>query len=359
MTSHELRTPLSTILGWTEILLRRNTQESMKEGLAAIDRSTRMQAQLIDDLLDMTRIATGKLKLNLQVVSVGETINEVIRANLPAAAAKNLTLEEVPLDMEMFAKADPERLAQIFSNIISNAIKFTPEGGSITIQAHASSSRQIEVKISDTGEGIDPPMLKAIFQRFRQVNSSLSRKHGGLGLGLAIAKELVESHGGRIEASSAGLGCGSQFTITLPSVDFNYPKPPQPSSSQEETKPLTDMQILVVDDDEETRTILRLMLLEAGAKVTIAPSASKALELLKAFAPDIVLSDIGMPDVDGYELMRRIREIHPHICAVALTAFATAEDRLKAIDAGFDDFLAKPVDSTRLIGAIMRIMPHK
>ncbi len=357
-TSHELRTPLSTILGWTEILLRRNQQDDLKEGLAAIDRSTRLQVQLIDDLLDMSRIATGKMKLNMQLVEVHELLTDVVRANTPEATKKGVTIVFEPSNDEYVLRADPERLSQIFSNIISNAIKFTPAEGKIMVDVRVEDDRQVSISITDTGEGIDAPLLDSIFQRFRQANASLSRKHGGLGLGLAIARELVELHGGRIEADSPGKGKGSTFRVTLQAVQLETEFNRKDSRSMP-VESLFDASILIVEDDEGTRTVLQMILLEAGANVKAVPSAAEGLQWLGKHTPNVLISDIGMPEMDGYQFMRRVRTTLGPAApkhALALTAFATADDRRKAIEAGFDDYLAKPVDSRQLVSTIASLL---
>lgn len=357
-TSHELRTPLSTILGWSEILQQRNKQQEMVEGLAAIERSTRIQAQLIDDLLDMSRLATGRLKLDWSTVELNTVVNEVIRAQMPTARQKGIELDEVPFETEFLIRADPERLTQIFSNLISNAIKFTPSDGKVKARIWRNDESHVAVCIEDTGEGIDEKLIGSIFQRFRQGNSSAARKHGGLGLGLAIVKELVESHGGRIEVDSEGPGKGSKFTVYLSSISAQELLPQIDTSNGDRfVEPLTDLYVLIVEDDQGTQAVLEMLLTETGARVSVASSAAAAIQLMDQEQPDVLVSDIGMPEIDGYQFIKMVRDNYktksePKIRALAVTAFATEADRQKAIAAGFDGFLAKPIDGTKLRAAI-------
>lgn len=356
--SHELRTPLTTILGWSEILSKRaETFPQFQEGLQAIERSTQLQSQLIDDLLDMSRINAGKLRLQIEVVELSELITDAVQTSRVAAENKNI---EIKLDFqrqECFVRGDASRLTQIISNLASNAVKFTKSGGKVTIRLMEDGPNVI-VAVQDTGEGIDPEFLPWIFDRFRQANASVTRKHGGLGLGLSIVKQLTELHGGSIEASSPGVGQGSCFTLRLPTV-----APPRvhsasykESQATEQKKRLEGIRILIVEDDDSTRDLLQVMLSEAGATVGTASRAEEALEKFNKFEPMFLLSDIGMPDIDGYELIRRVRKLpNGELPAIALTAFARKEDRDKAIEAGFDEHLTKPIDLQRLLSKIRHL----
>lgn len=363
-TSHELRTPLTTILGWTEIIGRRNKQADLTEGIEAIERSTRHQVQLIEDLLDISRMATGKIRLEFQLLDLTEIVQEQVRASLPSAIEKSIELQFDPPEEEFFARADPDRLSQVFSNLLSNAVKFTPSGGRIQVQIRAANPKMTEITITDTGIGIEPGLVAEIFDRFRQEHTGRSRKHGGLGLGLAIAKQLTESHGGKIEAMSDGKGEGSTFRVLLPSVaigrrlsvaDLEDPKPVEVAPTlQGET-------LLVVDDDEGSLSLIELVLREAGATVVAVNSGQRALDWLETNRPSAMVSDVGMPDMDGYELITRIRaqeklERRNPICAICLTAFTNWDEHNRAIAAGFDDYLTKPFETRRLIEAIRKLV---
>ena len=358
-TSHELRTPLTTILGWSEILQRRNKQEDLKEGLIAIERSTRAQVQLINDLLDISRLATGKMMLDFQIIPLPDLIDQVCKSMEPTANHKGVKLVK-DQEAEVYVRADPERLSQVFTNLLSNAIKFTPQGGVVSIHIENTSEDSITVSVKDTGEGIDSAQLENIFLRFRQANSTASRKHGGLGIGLAIAKELVEGHSGKIEAFSEGPNRGAEFRVTLPKASPKSSADSRLSGVLPSADMLEGISILIVEDDEGTQTILEMLLYEAGADIRVASNGFQALEILTKFAPHVVVSDIGMPEMDGYELLSRIKKLPSQVGdkrakVLALSAFATVQDKQKAIEAGFDDFLAKPIDGMRLRSVVKRL----
>lgn len=364
-TSHELRTPLTTILGWTEIIGRRNKQPDLTEGLEAIERSTRHQVQLIEDLLDISRLATGKIRLDFQLVDLKELLDNQVCAAHPHAQAKSVELAFVSPEDEFFARADPERLAQIFSNLLSNAIKFTPANGKISVELQSSGPKANAVVIRDTGVGIEPNLVGAVFDRFRQEHTGRSRKHGGLGIGLSIAKQLTEAHGGRIEATSAGKGMGSTFTVTLPAVSIGRQLlMPEGARSVQTPEPIPMLEgetVLVVDDDEGSLHLIEMILIEAGAKVKTVFSGRLALEWLEFNRPSVMISDVGMPDMDGYELIRQIRakekaERRNPICAICLTAFTNWDEHNNAIAAGFDDYLTKPFESRKLIEAVKKLV---
>jgi signal transduction histidine kinase/CheY-like chemotaxis protein len=339
--SHELRTPLSAILGWTYILRRGGAATDVTRAADTIERNARAQAQLIEDLLDVSRIASGNIRLQLQPVSVATVFDAVQQMLRPIFEAKPVA---VSIDNDSWRgeiQADPGRLQQIVWNIVSNAIKFTPAGGSVRIRADRAGD-QLLVKVTDTGAGIHPDFLPHVFDRFRQAESTEARSYGGLGLGLAIVRQLVEMHGGGVEAFSPGPGCGATFVVRLP-IGIAAPAPV----------------LAVVDDEQDGRDMLAILLRSHGACVQTAESADHALAHLEQQSVELLISDIGMPNIDGYQLVRSIRAgASPwrSIPAIALTAFARAEDALKARIAGFDTHLAKPVEPVRLVASIVALV---
>ncbi|HEX4966379.1 MAG TPA: PAS domain S-box protein [Thermoanaerobaculia bacterium] len=359
IVSHELRTPLTVILGWSQLLLVSKIAEAeLQRGLETIRRSARSQAQIIDDLLDMSRIIAGKIRLDLQTVDLPQILEKALDSVRPAAMAKGVRLEAMILP-SLLAKGDPGRLQQILWNLLSNAIRFTPQGGKVQVAAERVGSH-LEVTVSDTGEGIDPEFLPYIFDRFRQQDGSTTRTHGGLGLGLSIVKNLVELHSGEVRASSAGLGKGSTFIFQLPLSLTDLAEPPESPRGVDATlfeepgdPSLAGLKILVVDDEPDTREVLQRLLESGGALVLLAASAREALVLLRQEKPCLLISDIGMPQEDGYWLIQQVRALAPEdggaIPAVALTALARAEDRLRALRAGFQAHTAKPVETAELI----------
>jgi CheY-like chemotaxis protein/nitrogen-specific signal transduction histidine kinase len=357
--SHELRTPLNAILGWAELLrVRKSDPAIVEQAVEVIGRNTRAQAQLISDLLDISRIVAGKLRLEVDDVDLARVIEEGIQALEPSALARSIAIHRtIEPDVEP-VHGDRDRLQQIVWNLLSNAIKFTPEGGSIrvTLRSHAGHA---EIAVADTGVGISAPLLPRVFDRFRQSDSPTTRPFGGLGLGLAIVKHLVELHGGRILAESDGEGQGATFTVRLPIT--SWAKTLSPSSDPEiatgapqESSRLADIHVLAVDDDLDTLELLRRMLEGRGARVTTAASAAEALAALSQ-EPDLLVSDIGLPEMDGYELMRNIRAESSHLGpmpAIALTAFVRPEDRTRALGAGYQSHLAKPVEPGELLATV-------
>jgi PAS domain S-box-containing protein len=351
--SHELRSPLSAVLGWARIL-RRGTldRDTAERAVESIERNVRIQTQLIDDLLDVSRIVSGRLKLEVQTVELAPIIETCVDAVRPWAIEKGLRLDVV-LDFQAFVSGDSERLQQVMRNLLSNAIKFTPRGGRVQVRLHRTES-VAEVVVSDTGQGIEPERLAHVFERLWQADSSTTRRHGGLGLGLAIARHLVQLHGGSIRAESAGPGTGATFTVRLPialvSAPLEHPSVPQAGAG--EPSRLSGVRILVVEDESETRDVLDRILVERGAEVRSVASAGEAFELLGGWVPDVLLSDIGMPGEDGYSLMRRIRALPKErggrVPAVALTAYVRADDRRRALKAGFQTHVGKPVDPDEL-----------
>ena len=362
--SHELRTPLNAVLGWANILRHGNLQgEELKQGLDIIERNARVQAQIIEDLLDMSRIISGKIRLDVQSIELSAVLNESIETLRSTAQAKGVYLHA---RLDPFARpisGDPNRLQQVFWNLLNNAIKFTPKDGKVEVLLKHTST-EVQVSVADTGEGIAPEFLPYIFDRFQQGDSSTTRRHGGLGLGLAIVKQLVELHGGNVQVQSDGLGKGAIFNVRLP-VTAVDPEPEKeghlPEALLRENPPipevsLTDVQVLVVDDEIDARDLVKKLLEMAGATVSTAGSASEAMGHILAGRPDVLVCDIGMREEDGYSLIRRLRGIEKKdegvLPAVALSAYARSEDRTKAIRSGFQIHLAKPVEPAELLAVI-------
>jgi PAS domain S-box-containing protein len=356
--SHELRTPLNAILGWTQILMmpkRRPEPEEVQRALVVIERNAKSQVQLIDDLLDLSRILAGQLRLDVQRVTLVDVIRSAMESAQPGAEAKGVRLESILDARRCIVSGDPARLQQIIWNLLSNAIKFTPKGGRIQVLLERVDSH-IELTVSDTGIGIAPEFLPQLFGRFAQRDSTAGRSYGGLGLGLAISKQLVELHGGSISAKSPGEGLGATFTVRLPLVlvESDYEQALQRDalhgSERDElpqTPELNGAHVVVVDDEADARDLVRMVLENQGAVVTAAASAEEALTLLQTSRPDVLVSDIGMPGTDGYQLMRTIRAQEAkgqRLPALALTAFARADDRKRAMLAGYQAHLSKPFD---------------
>ncbi len=358
--SHELRTPLSAILGWAQLLTHGETDpEQVKQGLEAISRNARAQTQMIEDLLDMSRIISGKIRLNVQRVDLAEVVGSAIESILPAANAKGVRVLKVLDPMAGPTAGDPGRLQQVVWNLLTNAIKFTPKDGKIEVLLRRVDSH-VEISVTDNGLGIKPEFLPYVFERFRQDDGSTTRKHGGLGLGLSIVKQLVELHGGTVSASSVGEGAGTTFVVTLPlsptrilaDDDGRHPTASGPGTNYEPPK-LTGVRVLIVDDDKDTRSLIERIFLNYGADVLVAASADEGLEHVKASLPQLIVSDIGMPVQDGYEFMRRVRALPGErggtTPSMALTAFARSEDRQRALMAGYQMHMAKPVEPAELV----------
>src|SRR5215510_3489012 len=338
--SHELRTPLNAVLGWaTTLRVGSPRTRELAEGLEAIERNARAQAQIIDDLLDMSGIISGKVRLDVQRIDLPTIVAEAIETVRSAASAKGIRLETVIDPLNAPFSGDPDRLQQVFWNLLNNAIKFTPKGGRVQVLLKRVDST-VEISIIDTGEGIPPDFLPYIFNRFEQADASITRRHSGLGLGLAIVKYLVESHGGGIRAKSDGVGKGATFIVSLPLAAV-HPLPMEFKHELSQSEPqdlplfpeksLKDVNVLVIDDEPDACNLLRLILKSAGASVYLAQSADEGIEQLIAKPVDVLICDIGMPDVDGYTLMRRVRALDDpkksEVAAVALTAYARSEDR--------------------------------
>ncbi|MBZ8179865.1 response regulator [Oscillatoria salina IIICB1] len=359
--SHELRTPLTLMLGWARLLQTRNlTQSQIAEALTAIERNAILQTQLIDDLLDLAKILRGKLSLQTTSVKLTSVIEEALKTVTTAATNKSISLD-VSLPKIGQVSGDRARLQQIFWNLLSNAIKFTPDGGRVEISGEKI-RKQAKITVKDTGKGISPDFLPHIFNSFQQEDASISRQHGGLGLGLAIARQLVEAHGGTITADSPGLGLGATFTVWLPLLNGEAESKATPESSSSELE-LTNIRVLAVDDDPDTRQLLTILLKEHKASVLTVASATEVLANLESFQPDILICDIGMPDVDGLMLIEQIRSLPPEkggqIPAIALTAYVRIEDRQQALARGYQLHLSKPCEPKNLVQAIVRLTKIK
>ncbi len=359
VVSHELRTPLNAIMGWASLLKMRNLDEQTMRAIETIQRNAQTQNQLIGDLLDVSRIVSGQLRLNIRQFELISVINAAIEVVRPSADAKSIRIQTVLDPAAGPIAGDPDRMQQIFWNLLSNAIKFTSSRGRVQVRLQRINSH-VEIVVSDTGIGIEPALLPHVFERFRQGDGSTTREHGGLGLGLAIVRHLVELHGGVVRAFSDGEGKGSEFRVELPiSVtsrsaqsdegDRVHPSVGELSGAMPS---LAGLRIVLVDDEPDAREILSTILREAGAEVVAAAGSQAGLELVIQWKPDVLISDIGMPGEDGYELIRRVRALSSdqggQVPAIALTAFARTQDRLKVLSAGYQTHVPKPVEPIEL-----------
>ncbi|HEU0199074.1 MAG TPA: ATP-binding protein [Burkholderiaceae bacterium] len=360
--SHELRTPLTAILGWAKVLQTKvDDQATVATGLEVIARNARAQAQLIEDLLDMNRIVSGKVRLDVQPITLARVIEAAVESVRPSADAKGLRLRTILDPAAGPVAGDPNRLQQVVWNLLTNAVKFTPKGGHVDVLLERVNSH-VEVTVHDSGAGIAPLFLPQVFEPFRQADSSTTRTHAGLGLGLSIVKQLVELHGGTIAAKSEGEQRGATFTIRLPLAPVRAePDREHPASAQEATFDLAavrldGVRVLVVDDEPDARQLIKQVLLQSRAEVVTAASAAEALRLVRVERPDIVVSDIGMPEKDGYQFMREMRGLPigegGGIPAIALTAFARSEDRTRAMMAGYQVHIAKPIEPAELLATV-------
>ena len=371
--SHELRTPLNAMLGWGRMLRNsRLDEQNFARGLDAIERNAKLQTQLIDDLLDVSRIISGKLRLTVMPVELCPVIEAAIDSIRPAAEAKSIRLH-VTLDTNTgLVSGDPDRLQQVIWNLLSNAVKFTDKRGHVQVTLQRIDSH-VQLTVSDTGKGIPREFLPYVFDRFRQADSSITRLHGGLGLGLAIVRHLVELHGGSVQAQSPGPGKGATFSLELPVLiahgsrrfDTNGEHPPlEATELQQEfglSPSLEGLSIVVVDDESDARDLLTVILEARNAKVTAVASAAEAIKTIQSSRPDVIISDIGMPGEDGYSLIRKVRQMevedrHGWRPAIALTAHARVEDRLRALSAGYQAHVAKPVEPTELVAVIASLV---
>lgn len=360
LVSHELRTPLNAIAGWVHMLRSKRVEPpDVERALETIERNTNTQTRLVEELLDVSRIATGKLPLENARVDLYEPVNAALESVRLAAQAKRLEL--VPeLDRDAGSVAgDTERLRQVVSNLLQNAIKFTPAGGRISV-ALRRDGEDAEIRVTDTGIGIEPDFLPYVFERFRQADTSAARTHGGLGLGLAIVRYLVEAHGGSVHATSEGRGKGTTFVVRLPRAQGAEAERSSRDSSAPVPERFAGVHVVVVEDDADSREFLAKLLSDRGARVTAAASVSEALERMLASPPDIIISDIGLPGRDGIDLVKHVRSLAPGsggtTPAIALTAFARREDRDRVVAAGYDLHVAKPLDADELLRSVARLL---
>ncbi len=364
VVSHELRSPLNAILGWSKILLTKKVDaETTQNALETIEKSARSQAKLIEDLVDSARVSSGKMRLELRPVNLYDIIKTVFNSQKPAAETKQITLNYIPDKENIQVFGDAMRLQQVFTNLVSNALKFTDEGGSIEIKVKTKKTK-VKVIVADDGQGINSETLPDIFSQFRQGDGKTLGDRSGLGLGLSIAKILVEKHSGKILAASEGVGQGSQFTVVLPLCGTsNYAAAEVTNSVSTEEKLLQDCKILIVEDDPDSREVLQLLLEQSGAKVASAASSYEAMDLLREAAndlPSVIVSDLAMPDEDGYALINRIRKLPAEkggeIPALALSAFASNDNKQKAFDAGFQKYHTKPFEPDGIIQDILQLL---
>jgi PAS domain S-box-containing protein len=368
--SHELRTPLTAMLGWARMLnTGRLDEETKRQALEAIERNASAQQQLIEDILDMSRVISGKMRLKVRPVDLDKIVEAAVDAILPTAAAKDIRVQRILDSAACTVSADPIRLQQVVWNLLSNAVKFTPKGGRIQIRLERVDSH-VEIVVMDTGQGISADVLPFVFDRFRQADSSSTRAHAGLGLGLSIVRHLVELHGGNVEAESEGNGKGATFTVKLPIPAILLGSDYQSLEGRGHlttaavapftgSAELAGLHILAVDDDEDTRALVKIVLESCGARVTLAKSAEEGIVALRNERPDVILSDLGMPEEDGYSLLAKVRALPADrggcTPAAALTAFARGEDRMKVLNSGFQIHISKPVEPTELVTIVANL----
>jgi PAS domain S-box-containing protein len=372
--SHELRTPLNAISGWVQILQAGKLERAAAaRALEAIERGAQAQEKLVNDILDAARIITGKLSLEIRPVDVASVIEAALHTVGPAADAKSIKLNAIIDHRAGPVSADPNRLQQVVWNLLFNAIKFTPRFGTVTVSLDRVDS-EVQLTVSDTGQGISAEFLPYVFDRFRQADSSTARSHGGLGLGLAIVRQVVELHGGRVSAYSEGPGLGATFTVSLPLLAVHIPEELLTQDSgdaaysrtrglEADLPRLDDARVLVVDDESDAREIINIMLTQCGAESRMAGSAREALDVLAEWKPDVLVSDVGMPEEDGYLLIRKIRALEAErggrIPAVALTGYAGPEDRVRLLSAGYQMHITKPVELQELAIVVANLLNEK
>lgn len=366
--SHELRTPLNAILGWSRMLASAVLDDQgSHRALQIIERNARAQAHLIEDLLDISRIMSGRLRLEFQSTDLAQVLEAAVDAVRPAAAAKGVHLEFGGLAAPERILGDPDRLQQVVWNLLANAVKFTPPGQRIAMEV-TSASDHLTIVVADSGQGIAPEFLPHVFDSFRQADSTSTRQHGGLGLGLAIVRHLVELHGGSVSVASPGVGLGATFTVRLPRPSADRLDRPSGSPSAggpepvlDETPPRIDgLRVFVLDDEPDTLSLLVMALEHYGAEVRAAQTVTGALQILATWRPDVIVSDIGLPGEDGYSFIGKVRVMRPRtggvIPAIALTAYARPSDRVRALGSGFDMHLVKPIEPLDLISAILTLV---
>lgn len=375
--SHELRTPLNSILGWSQML--RSNQFDQAEASRAVDtiyRNAKSQAQLIEDILDVSRIITGKLRLAPKPIAIAPVIESAVEALRPAIEAKHIRLKMMLENDPQKVFADPERLQQVVWNLLSNAIKFTPDGGEVAITL-AGSESEARIIVADTGKGISPEFLPFVFERFRQADGSSTRQHGGLGLGLAIVRHIVELHGGSIEVESLGENKGTTFTVRLPLAESNAKNvrrsdeenrspeqtPTESFYAKNENGKISGLRVLLVDDETDSLELLKLILSQNGAEVKAEPSARDALKVIEGWLPDVIVSDIAMPEEDGYSFIKKLRALPPErggkIPAVALTAYVGVKERTQVLSKGFQMYVPKPIEPTELVEVLANFMRER
>jgi signal transduction histidine kinase len=360
--SHELRTPLNAILGWTFLLQKgADDPERVQRGIEVIERNARVQTQLISDLLDISRIVSGKMRLEVQRVELPAVIEAALESIRPAADAKDVRLQTVIEPITEAIHGDPARLQQIIWNLVSNAVKFTPKGGRVQVVL-ARVNSHVEIRVSDTGEGIAPEFLPRLFERFTQADASAAREHTGLGLGLALVKQLVEMHGGQVRAASDGIGKGSTFVVVLPLAIvhvFDEPSGVHPRTfappPEIAVARLGGLRLLLVDDEPDALEMTQQVLEDHGAEVVTARSADAGLAMLQAQRFDALISDIGMARKDGYDFILDVRRSGHRLPAAALTAFARSEDRTRALLSGYQAHVTKPVEPTELLATVVSL----
>jgi signal transduction histidine kinase len=370
--SHELRTPLNAVLGYARMLrLRTITPDKVQPALEVVERNATALKQIIEDVLDVSRIVSGRLRLNVEPVDLPAMLQESLATVMPAADAKGVRVETVIEPLTTPVSGDPDRLQQIAWNLLSNAIKFTPRGGKVQLRL-ARVNSHVEITVSDTGRGIEPGFLPFVFERFRQGDATFSRETGGLGLGLAIAKQLAELHGGTISALSDGPGRGATFTVTLPLMIVHvsssdagpreHPRTDRQPPVVEPVPRLDGVRVLAVDDEPDSLNLLREVLEGAGASVATSGSAQAALDAVRAHPPDVIVADIGMPGMDGIQMIRALRQMEEparSTPAAALTAYARSQDRITSLASGFQMHLVKPIDPLELIVAVSTLAPRR
>jgi CheY-like chemotaxis protein len=361
MLSHELRNPISSILGWAVILRNGHLPlEQTGHAFEVIERNARVEAQLVESLLDLSRIEAGKLELDTERVDLSLLVHTVVDSLRPAADDKGLTLDVVIAAAPLIVIGDSGRLQQVFANLLTNAVKFTPRGGHVQVRGTRIGS-QVQIQVIDNGQGIHPDFLPHVFDRFRQAETAKGRAHGGLGLGLAIVRKLVDAHGGTVAADSPGKGRGSTFTVTLPvpAVIPPHIEATSPQLARTEEPSISGLRILVVDDDADARELIALALESRGALIQLASSAAEALDSVKRQKADVIVADIGMPHEDGYVLIQKLRHLEGEdfqepLSAIALTAYASAADRDQALAMGYDFHLSKPAGPSDLVHAVAK-----
>ena len=370
--SHELRTPLNAILGWTQLLTLGETVDAAEvaHAITVIERNAKAQAKLVEDLLDVSRVSSGKLRLNLKPLNVNTVVTSVVDSIRPLAQEKQQRLEcasGISSGEEDYIEGDADRLQQVVWNLLNNAVKFTPAGGKIDVGLDRLNG-QLRLRVSDSGRGISPAFLPYVFDRFRQADATSTRSHGGLGIGLTLVKRIVELHGGTVHAESAGEGQGASFVVALPAASAGAGQATGSTVAQgalaegdpQQSTDLDGLHILVVDDEPDAREVIGRILARAGADVACCGSVRDGLGAAMRRRPDVIISDIAMPEQDGYDLIRALREMSPALDAapiptLALTAYAREEDRLRALSAGFTAYLAKPVDPTELLEVVAHL----